>query len=197
MRRAVLGGSFDPIHRGHIAMADAVLGSDLIDCLHVIPAWRSPFKTGPGSSAAHRLAMVNLAFAHRKNIVVETMELDRASTSYTVSSLSELNKRYPADSLFLILGSDNLSDLGRWRQVDRIAKLASLIILGRNQLPITISDLNKLGFSKSRVFTLPDFDYPVSSTMVRKRLIAGHRSIAELTPDVASYIRSNGLYEDS
>jgi len=194
MRRAVFGGSFDPVHRGHVAMAKAVLEAEFVDLVHVVPAWLSPFKDSSSALAIHRLAMVKLAFACESSIQVDTLEMDRSDVSYTFDSLVELKKRYPEDSLLLMVGADNLVDLHLWHQIEQIPALAALIILGRNQTSIDSNIPGKLGFLNSRVFTLPDFDYPVSSTGVRDNLSQGIFSSGDLPAAVIEYIKFHGLY---
>jgi nicotinate-nucleotide adenylyltransferase len=197
MRRAVFGGSFDPVHRGHLAMAHAILDADLADYVHVIPAWRSPFKDKVSAAAVDRLAMVELAFGNHENIVVDPMEISKGAPSYTVDSLIELHKQFPDDALFLVIGADNIPGLSGWSRVNQLADLAELIVLGRHKEPINLELLEKLGFPKSRVSTLPNFDYPVSSTRVRENLLAGHYPEEYLSPEVLAYIKSHALYRNS
>jgi len=197
MRRAVLGGSFDPVHRGHVEMARAVLNADLADLVHIIPAWRSPFKNTSSASGEDRLAMVRLAFSKFTSIQIDPMEIQKETISYTLDSLRKLSDLYPNDSLSLIIGADNISGLPQWHQVSQVAELADLIVLGRNREPIPADTLKKAGFSKSRVSTLANFDYPVSSTDVRARLEAGDFPSEDLPVLVADYIKSNSLYQQS
>lgn len=194
MRRAVLGGSFNPVHRGHVAMAKAVLESWLADCVHVVPAWQSPFKNEPSAPVSDRLAMVRLAFAGMDSVFVESLELEKQKVSYTVETLTDLARKHPDDALSLIIGADNLDGLPRWKKAGRIAELANLIVLGRNQQSMDLIALEKSGFPISRVFTLPDFDYPVSSSSVREHLLNGQFSSDDLPTTVMQYIRSHDLY---
>lgn len=195
MIRGVLGGSFDPVHNGHLAMARYVLDRGLAHCLHVIPARISPHKSGTGALPARRLDMVRLAFDAVPGVVVDQRELHRPGPSFTVDTLEELAREHPADSLLLVIGQDNLAGLGTWRDIDRIARLAQVAVLAREGdtavpgpgLPV---DLN-LRYCE-------DFHQPVSSTTIRAilresgpgRMLAA----AHLPPKVTEYIARHQLY---
>ncbi len=195
MRRAVLGGSFDPVHRGHVAMAHAVLDADLAEFIHIVPAWLSPFKGKSSAPIADRLTMVRHAFPCHNSMQIETLEVEAEQKSFTIDTLAQLSERYPEDSLSLIIGADNLPELHRWHRVEEIAEFADLIILGRGQSTLKDCIWEKSGFSKSRVFTLPDFDYSVSSSGVRQLLLKGIVPWDDLSLEVVDYIRSHGLYQ--
>jgi nicotinate-nucleotide adenylyltransferase len=182
MRIGVLGGSFDPVHFGHLRAAEWALEALALDRVFLVPARRSPFK-GPGFAPdPDRLAMLRLAAADNPRFEIETCELDREPPSYTVDTLRTLTQRVPGSAFTLILGSDAAVDLEKWREIGEIRRLADLRILARPDEPSRPEALAFEGLS-------------VSSTGIRSAVSAG-RSIRYLTPDsVRLYIEEKGLYK--
>jgi nicotinate-nucleotide adenylyltransferase len=188
--RALLGGTFDPVHRGHVAMVDRILADGLADCVHVVPAARSPHKDDATAPAAARLAMVRLAMAGRPDVVVEDLEIARGGVSYTVDTLTELAAGHKDDLWRLVVGSDILSKLDTWREPARLLAMTELLVVPRGgwdgELPPVVG--------RCSVVVLRAFDHPDSATAVRRELAAG-RDPGELLPDaVADYVRAAGLY---
>lgn len=191
MIRAVLGGSFDPVHNGHLALAGRVLDDGLADRLHLIPAARNPFKDSCVARPEDRLDMVRLAFAGRDDIVVEDLELRRAGPSFTVDTLEALAARHEGDRLRLVCGADNLAGFGAWKDPDRLLALADLVVFSRPGAPV--QDL-PLGLAGDRVHLVSDFHHEVSSTRIRAMLAAG-QPVERLVPaDVITYIETHRLY---
>ena len=194
MIRGVLGGSFDPVHLGHVAMARKVLAAGLVEVLVVVPAWRSPLKSGVTAGPAHRLAMTRLAFADLPGVVVDDREIARGEVVYTVETLDELHAEHPADDLRLVVGADNLPDFPRWRSPRRILALAEIVVLARRGSDTDLAGLVRLGATAERLHVVADFDVPVSSTDIRAMI--GPDSLPEdhLPAAVAGYIRAQRLY---
>jgi len=115
MPLAVLGGSFDPVHCGHVEMARHVLNTGLARKILVIPAFTSPFKSGTRVSARHRLKMAHLAFPKSRTIEVDDREIRREGPSFMVDTLEELHRECPDRLLRLIIGADNVQDFFRWQ----------------------------------------------------------------------------------
>lgn len=189
MALAVLGGSFDPVHNGHVAMARHVLDLDLAQEVMVVPAGRSPFKDCSTAESKHRLAMARLAFADFPQTRVNDLELLRPGPSYMVETLEELAKIHPECSLKLIIGADNVGDFFQWQRAADILDLARVLVLGRQgqgpQLPDELSSSFQL---------VPDFDQRVSSTEIRVMLASG-KSVAHLVPaTVLAYLTQYNLY---
>ncbi|MDQ6858478.1 MAG: nicotinate-nucleotide adenylyltransferase [Chloroflexota bacterium] len=184
MRIGVFGGTFDPVHVGHLAIAHAALESVPLDRVLFVPAQRSPLKErGPVATAADRLAMLELAVAGEPRFSVSRAELDRDGPSYTVDTLAGLAG---ADQLFLILGSDAIADLPRWKDPDRIAELATLIVADRPGAPERIRDAPIVTFDAPRL--------DISSRELRARAARG-LSLRYLVPDAAwQHIEARGLY---
>jgi nicotinate-nucleotide adenylyltransferase len=188
MKIGICGGTFDPFHRGHldpVLAARETLGWDRI--LYV-PAWRQPFKSKqPVTSGFHRFAMAQLATRDHDDIFVTPMELERGGTSFTVDTLEELRREYPGASLDWIIGDDNLPDLERWKDPDRLFTLARFVVLTRT---------NVAPASSRPLLLLPNPITPISSTEIRQRIRAGEPIDALVDPLVSRYIHHYGLYKE-
>jgi len=198
MKLGVLGGTFDPIHNGHLAVADEVRKRLELDEILFVPAGQPWLKAGkPLTEAEHRMEMVRLAIADRPYYKLSTMEIDREGPSYTVDTMSELkNQRADEDELFFILGWDSLAELPEWREPERIIRLCQLVAVPRPGYPRP--DLKVLESSipglNERVTVLDKPTVDISASDIRERVAKG-LSISGLVPDaVARYIRENGLY---
>ncbi len=184
MRLGIFGGTFDPIHVGHLAIAHAALESVPLDRILFVPAKRSPLKDrGPVASAADRLTMLEAAVGDEPRFSVSRAELERQGPSYTVETLERLAGE---DQLYLILGSDAIADFRRWKDPDRIARLATLAIAERPGAPLLPKDATMVRFDAPRL--------DISSRELRARAARG-RSLRYLVPDaVWRYIEDRGLY---
>jgi len=183
-RVGVFGGTFDPVHVGHLAIAHAALESVPLDRVLFVLAKRSPLKErGPVASEGDRLRMLELAIAGEPRFAVSRLELDREGPSYTVDTLERLAGK---DELFLILGSDAIADLSRWKDPDRIARLATLVVAERPGAP------ERAGGAPIVHFDAPRLD--ISSRELRARAARG-RSLRSLVPEpVLQHIEARGLY---
>ena len=201
-RPLLFGGTFDPPHNGHVALS--LLATEAIgaDAIWVIPAGRPPHRAGPpAASARHRLAMARLAWQRVPDAAVleaEVVRAERGETTYTVDTLADLGAALgPHASPRLLLGTDQLATLDRWREPERILRLAEPAVLVRapetaasalSRVPPRVDD----GHWAGRLLELPRFD--VSASGVRDRLARG-RPVAGLVPgDVEDYLREAGLY---
>ncbi len=184
MRLGVFGGTFDPVHVGHLAIALAALESAKLDRMVFVPARRSPLKDRePSASAADRFAMLEAATRDEPRFAVSRIELDREGPSYTVDTLEELRAE---GQLFLILGSDALADLDRWRSPDRIRALATILVARRPGAP---EPDPRAG---AAAFDAPCLD--ISSRELRARAARG-LSLRYLVPDeVWRHIERRALY---
>lgn len=198
MKIGVLGGTFDPIHNGHLKIAEAARKKLGLDEVHFMPAAITPLKEGRRISAVkHRVAMVRLALDGKPYFKLSTIELDRPGPSYTVDTIAELRKRLGAENeLYFIIGMDSLSQFARWREPARIIGMCRLVAVPRPGY--TLPDSKALeaaipGISGSLiVLDSPELD--ISATEVRER-VAKRLSISRLVPKpVAEYIKKNRLY---
>lgn len=184
LRVGVFGGSFDPVHVGHLAIALAALETVPLDRVLFVPARRSPLKErDPVASVADRVTMLEKAIANEPRFALSRVEIERDGVSYTVDTLEALRAE---GELFLILGSDALADLARWRKPDRIREIATILVAGRPGAP-----------EPDRTHRAQPFDAPkldISSRELRARAARG-MSLRYLVPDaVWEHIRKRGLY---
>lgn len=189
MRIGLLGGSFDPPHVGHrLAASDAFEALEL-DRLIWVPAANQPLKTRQEVTAAgHRLAMVRLAVDGDPRFEVSTIEIDRGGLSYTVDTLAALAGCWPSATLFWLAGADVLTSFQRWREPERIAQLATVVVLRRSGEGADVSGM------PAGTQALATRRVDVSSTEIRERVRAG-KSIRGFVPDaVAEYIAAERLY---
>ncbi len=186
MRIGVLGGSFDPVHLGHVALAEAARDRLRLDRVLLVPAACQPLKPGgPCASAEDRYAMVRLAVRGRPGLEASDLEIRRPGPSYTVDSLREIRAGLPPEAdVFLLLGADAMADLPRWREADGIRRLAVVVGCSRPGCPPPRG--SALGL---------EADTPeVSSTEVRSRAAAGEPLAGLVPDDVAAFIEARGLY---
>ena len=196
-RIGVFGGSFDPVHAGHLALARRALDAVRLDRVLFVPAADSPFKIGRmHAPAADREAMLRLAVADEPRFGVSRAEIDRGGVSYTYDTLLRLREELPGAELFFLLGADALAGLHGWRRADELVRLCRFVGFGRGGAR---PDPDALGFDPATNARLAadfvaDLDVPASSTEVRDLLSAGRDASALLPPAVAEYIRRRGLY---
>ena len=209
LRVGLLGGTFDPIHFGHLRSAVEVREYLALDELRLVPNARPPHRDRPGASAQQRLEMVCLATAADASLLVDDCELRRERPSYTVDTLESLRADLgPAATLFLIVGWDAFSGLPGWHRWEEILQLASLVVLQRpeqdQELPEVLKDLlaarsvsgpNDLHATHGEILCLAQTPLAISATHIRSLIQAG-RSPRFLLPDsVLGYIETNGLYQ--
>lgn len=132
MRRiGLFGGTFNPIHCGHILAAESMVTELELDELRFLPAAQSPFKPRPEISDSHRIAMLELAIAGNPKLKVDARELQRPGPSYTIDTVTEIAGDHPGDQLYLLLGMDAWKEFERWKQWQKITELCHLIVLSR------------------------------------------------------------------
>jgi nicotinate-nucleotide adenylyltransferase len=185
----LFGGSFDPVHHGHLIVARVAAEALALDELRFLPAREQPFKQGRhGAPAADRAVMLELAVAGSPGFAIERTELDRPGPSYTVDTLEALRAREPAASLTLLLGADAAAELDAWHRATELPRLARVIVFGRPGAPIPSSPLI------AGSVAVPAVD--ISATEIRRRVRAG-LPIRYWVPDaVAEYMVRHRLYLD-
>jgi nicotinate-nucleotide adenylyltransferase len=183
----LFGGSFDPIHHGHLLVAQAVMEALGLEGVRFVPARQQPFKHGRhAASAEQRARMVELAIAGDPRFALERAELDRAGPSYTVETLRALRVREPGVEFALLVGADAASELPTWREGDEIPRLARVVAFAR------AGAAAPAGTHVWRTVAVPAID--ISATAIRDRVRAG-RPIRYWVPDaVAGYVAAERLY---
>jgi nicotinate-nucleotide adenylyltransferase len=194
----VLGGTFDPIHHGHLAIAEDAREFLGLERLLLVPAARPPHKPGrPITPGEHRLAMVELAVTGNPSLQVGAMEIARGGESFTVDTLEALRADGEEDVWF-ILSAEALAGFDAWRNPSRILDLARLAVVPRGTADVADPAWVARQFPgrEDRIRFLPGPLLPISGSVVRRRVAAG-RSIRYLVPDpVARYIADHALYTE-
>lgn len=201
MRLGIFGGSFDPIHRGHLVLAESCRQQAQLNRVWFIPTAQQPFKPdGPRANADERLAMLELALADYPNFEISRIELERGGTSYTVDTLTTVAASQPTAELFLLMGADSLVDFPHWNNPTEICRLATPLVVNRagepapNFTPLTeIVSAESLAEIQANQVEMPPME--ISSSEIR-RLIATGGHWEEFVPvAVATFIREHRLYQ--
>lgn len=188
-RIGLYGGSFNPVHLGHLLVAQAAREEWSLDRLFFIPAALSPFK--PGTEPAppeERSRWLRLALAGETACEVDMQELNRGGISYSIDTVRSYRERYPGTSLFYLIGADHLPTLPKWRDAEKLARLVTFLVIPRpGTAPAQLPEPYRLA-------TLQGFPLGLSSSQVRERIAAG-RSIRHLVPPaVAEALSHSGVY---
>jgi nicotinate-nucleotide adenylyltransferase len=185
----VFGGSFDPVHHGHLIVGRVAYEKLGLGTLAFVPAREQPLKQGRHrSSAEHRSAMLSLAISGEPGFALEPLELDRPGPSYTVHTLRELHQRHPDMELILLLGADAAAELPDWYEADQIPRLARIVVFARAGSPVSLMP------PIAQVIEVPAIN--ISATEVRRR-VSRRLPIRYWVPDaVAEYIARHRLYLD-
>lgn len=198
MNLGVLGGTFDPVHNAHLAIAEVARGRLHLDVVLFIPAGQPQLKGNADISlAAHRVEMVRLAIADKPYFRLSTIEVERLGPTYTVDTIAQLKSELRSgDEIFFIMGWGSLSELPRWHEPERLVELCFPVAVPRPGYPRpNLKSLERSipGLSK-RVLLLDEPQINISATDIRSRIARG-LSIKDLVPEaVDKYIREHGLY---
>jgi nicotinate-nucleotide adenylyltransferase len=202
MTLGILGGTFDPVHNGHLAAADAAQQSLSLDAITLIPSHVPPHRHDPvGASGEQRYEMAALAAAERPGWSASRIEVDRKGPSYTYDTLVQLGETVSVGSqFFFILGADAFAEIASWSRYPAVLDLAHFVVVSRPK--ITLDSLRERvpsAFSgrpsaKTRVILVEANTPDISSTDIRRRVRAG-QSLRNMVPDpVAHYIATHRLY---
>src|ERR1051325_3826034 len=188
-RIGLFGGSFDPVHLGHLLVAQAAREELELARLFFIPAAQSPIKPESRPSAAkERLRLLRLALAGKEWCEVDEQEINRGGVSYTIDTVRDYARRFPQAQLFYLIGGDHVTQLPKWREAEELARLLEFVVIprpggGEAQLPAPF-----------RGRTLKGFPLGVSSSQIRDRVKAGLPVDLLVPQGVAEAIRGNRLY---
>ena len=198
MNIGVLGGTFDPIHNGHLLMAEEARARLNLASVLFVPASQPWLKAdSPILAAEHRVEMVRRAIAGKPYFKLSTMEIERAGPTYTVDTIAELGSRLgDGDELFFILGQDNLAQLPQWHEPSRLVEMCYLVAIPRpgSRAPnLKALEADIPGISQ-RVMLMDKPNVDIGASVIRDRVRRG-LPILHLVPEpVSRYIRENGLY---
>jgi nicotinate-nucleotide adenylyltransferase len=191
MRLGLYGGTFDPIHLGHLILAEICREACGLDLVWFVVAGAPPHKPGGRTDVNHRLEMVRLAIAGHPNFEVSDVETRRPGPHYSVETLEEIRRERPEDDLFFLIGADSLVDLPYWRSPDQILKLASLVVANRPGFEPPPLDVPPDALPIHRV-TIPPIG--IASHEIRRRRLEGQSVRYQIPRAVEAYINTHGLY---
>jgi nicotinate-nucleotide adenylyltransferase len=188
-RLGLFGGAFNPVHLGHLLVAQAAMEELELDRLFFIAAWQSPFKQEiPTAPAEIRLQWLRLALAGQTHYIVDDQEIRRAGVSYTIDTARDYVEKFPHAKLFWLIGADNVPMLNKWARAEELAKLVEFAAIPR---------LGKMSVDFPQPFRgrmLKGFPLEISSSEIRARVKAGLTVEALVPPFVAHAIRASGAY---
>ena len=198
-RIGILGGTFNPIHLGHLLIAQDALEQMALDRVKFIPSATPPHKTAETLvNARARLQMIRLAIRGNDRFEADDIEIRRGGKSYSVDTLTELRRRDPKADFYFIIGADSLRELHLWREAQRVVRLCTFVTVPRpgfEAKPVVDRRLDAASRKRLRQHVLRGHPCGIASREIRSRVASG-RSIRYLVPDaVTEYIRRHGLYQ--
>jgi nicotinate-nucleotide adenylyltransferase len=200
MRIGIFGGSFDPIHQGHLILAENCRDQASLDQVLFIPCKTNPLKSeGPASTDRQRCEMVELAIAGHESFRLSKIELEREGSSFTVDTLAALSESHPNDELFLLMGDDSLESFDLWKDPARICELATPLVANRpgsGEVDLSVLEKHCSGdrYREACATTVESPMIEISSSVIRDRL-ASKTSVRYLLPRaVQRYIESQSVY---
>lgn len=200
VRIGIIGGTFDPIHIGHLIIAQNAVTQYHLDQILFIPTGHSPHKDDKEiEQSAHRLEMIRLSIKNNPDFYFSAMEINAARTSYTYLTLQELHRIYPDWELYFIMGADSLDYLDKWMEPAEICRLATLLVairddLDMNRIKNKAAELKRLYEADIRPIITPNVS--VSSHNIRERVAKGEPIRYLVTPEVEEYIAHQCLYQE-
>jgi nicotinate-nucleotide adenylyltransferase len=203
MRMGVFGGSFDPVNRGHVLLAECCRAQAALDRVLFVPTARQPHKPRtPQASDADRLAMLEIAIAGYPEFAISQLELERGGVSYTVDTLRAIAAAEPGAKLYLLLGADSLADLPTWRDPAAICAIATPLAVRRPGWPEpNVDALTGIAspalLAEVRALRVEMPATPISSSRIRSLIAGGGEWQSLVPPEVAEYIVQRRLYQDA
>lgn len=194
----IMGGTFDPIHIGHLILAESAKEQHQLDEIWVMPNGNPQYKSDRQvTDVKHRVEMVRLSIENNSNMVLSTIEALRQGYTYTYETLEQLNASQPDDTFYFIIGADSLFTFDKWRYPEKIAKKCILLIANRSQTPMEsltsqMQYLTKAYDADIRLIDLPTID--ISSEMLRNKVKNGYSIQYYVTDKVAEYVKQHRLY---
>lgn len=199
---ALFGGSFNPVHNGHVNLVKEVAAAVKLDRVIVMPTYISPFKKddcGFVADGNDRLEMCRLAFEKLDYVEVSDYELSLKKVSYTINTLEHFKTLYPNDSLYFIMGSDMLLSLDRWNRFEDIMKLCTIVAASRENEQSDISMLHKKAEelqAYGKVIIVNISAYEMSSTLIREKILNNRDISCYLPEKVVKYISDMHIYRN-
>lgn len=190
MKVGLLGGTFDPIHEGHLAIAETVLKKFQLAQVAFIPCFQPPHRIQPIASPDDRLAMVTLAIKNHPQFVVDDIEFIRKGISYTFDTLQSLTEKNPQHHYFFIVGADAFAQFTSWHQWEKIVALADLVVVNRDNEKIVLPP----DIPSQRIHFCNITPIQLSATQIRTAIADRKKNIPGLSPAVFDYITTHRIY---
>ncbi len=184
MKVGVLGGTFDPVHKAHLAMARAAAEQLGLDEVLFVPTGKTHYRRPARAEPRERLAMLRLALGGEPRFRIDERELAAEATGYTVDTLRALRRERPADELYILIGTDQLAAFGAWRDPEEVKRLARLAVFERPGARADVSGVQVVAMAP----------LAISASGIRSRAARGDDVSDAVPPAVAAYIREHGLY---
>ena len=195
-RFGIFGGSFDPVHLGHVALVKDLMQKASLDHVFIVPAQISPFKHKTQASPSDRLIMTKLAFRSVPNIEVSDIELKRPGPSYTIDTVRQLKSEdRERGDWYLLMGADSLHGFSKWKEFEALLQEIDLLVGRRPFTEISLTGFSSDVQDRIRKGIVESALFDVSATMIRKKLQKGEDCSHLLDPAVLSYIQTNKLYK--
>ena len=204
-RIGIFGGTFDPVHLGHLLIAQQALEQFSLTQIRWIPAATAPHEQLKNSSPAmHRLAMLQLAICGNPQFVCDDCELKRGGKSYTIDTLKELAGKFPESEFVLLIGADSLREFSKWRSPDEICRMARVVVVHRGgQQPVELTLLTQFlptpkpveQLQREHLLIMPQVE--ISSSDIRQRVQQARSIRYQVPAAVEAYIAEHNLYQAS
>lgn len=194
MRLGLFGGTFDPIHLGHLILAESCREACGLDRVWFVVAGAPPHKRGERTAVGHRLEMARIATAGHPAFEVSEVEATGEGPHYSYATLEAIGRERPGDELFFLIGADSLADLPGWRRPERIAELATIVVVNRPGIDPPAGGPPDLGPAARPVARVDVPPIGIASSDLRRRVAEGRSIRYQVPRGVEAYIAENGLY---
>jgi nicotinate-nucleotide adenylyltransferase len=197
MRLGLFGGTFDPIHLGHLILAEQCRESCRLDRVWFVVAGAPPHKRGDRTAVTHRLEMARIALAGHPQFLVSEIETTRPGPHYSVETLESVRRDSPGDDLFFLIGADSLADIPSWRDPGRIVQLATIVVVNRPGIEeVEPANLPNFGAGSHELLSVTIPPIGIASTDLRRRVADGRSIRYQVPRGVEAYIEAQGLYRE-
>lgn len=190
----ILGGTFDPIHLGHLVAAQALREAAGLQAVWLMPNAQPPHRPPPAASAGDRLEMVRLAVEGQPGLVASDLEVRRGGTSYTIGTAHELRDRFPEQRFAWLIGSDQARAIRQWKEPDQLMEAIDFIVFNRPGVSVTPDELSTLGFRPARTRLVTIQTPSIAAHEIRDAWRDQRPVEGLLPPAVRRYIEEHGLY---